>query len=78
MTDVDDLTPILRAAAFHGLATNPNVPPRDRLALALQALDLLEAELEQRIDLSTVVGYVVEGRTYAPEDVQIIRVDHDS
>jgi len=33
--------------------------------------------LEQRVDLSTVVGYVVEGRTYAPEDVQIIRVDHD-
>ena len=34
--------------------------------------------LERRVDLSTVVGYVVEGRTYAPEDVQIIRVDHDS
>lgn len=34
-----------QAAAFHGLATNPTVPPAERLQLALQALDLYEQEL---------------------------------
>lgn len=35
------------AAAFHGLATNPAIPIQERLALALQALDIYVAEVEQ-------------------------------
>lgn len=35
------------AAAFHGLATNAAHPISERLALALQALDLYEAEVER-------------------------------
>lgn len=33
------------AAAFHGLATNRALPSAERLELALQALDLYEADL---------------------------------
>lgn len=37
----------MQAAAFHGLATNLALAPRERFRLALQALDLYKAELER-------------------------------
>lgn len=48
----EQLSPIQEAAAFHGLATNLAVPPADRLAMALQALDLYEAEVERMREAS--------------------------
>lgn len=42
-----DLSQSQQAAAFHGLAINQAVAPQERLAFALQALDLYEAEVER-------------------------------
>jgi hypothetical protein len=44
---VSELTGTAKAAAFHGLATNRAVSPGERLELALQALDIYEAEAER-------------------------------
>lgn len=45
--EAPSLTQSEQAAAFHGLAINPTVSPGDRLELALQALNLYEAEVER-------------------------------
>ena len=41
----DDLTPLQRAAAFHGLAGNRSQSLADRLSCALQALEIYEDEV---------------------------------
>lgn len=41
---------ILQAAAFHGLATNVTVPEKERLACALQALDIYEAAHDKSVN----------------------------
>lgn len=68
---MDEMTPTQLVAAFHGLATNRAIPLEERLECALKALELQEAELGRRIDLSTVVGYRVGDKIYAPYDVEI-------
>ena len=42
----EELTGRLLAAAFHGSALNQAYPIQDRLQMALQALHILESELE--------------------------------
>ena len=58
----DDLTPGQQAAAYHGLAMNRTVPPQDRLAMALRALDIREAEVAELARAARVLAEV--GRMY--------------
>lgn len=59
-TTTGDPPGVAEAAAFHGLATNPTVPGRDRLAMALQALDGYEAEIARLSAEAERVAPVVE------------------
>lgn len=55
--DGEAMTPVQRAAAFHGLATNPAVPPGERLSHALMALDGYAEEVRR---LSVVIERLQE------------------